>query len=206
LLVSGFPIVEFQLIGLKASALARLGRHAEAGAAANRQLELAKQLASPRLRATAEHDAGLLASLAGDHELAQESIGRALAGDPSVQRADARLRRAEALARLGRAEEADDEIRAAALEPMRPADRPAVLVARMAFAQGLSARARGDRALAERRFHEAERHWRRLEANASDEFLSSLVDLGRPPVTGIADPAYELERVAAELEGHAHVR
>ena len=55
--------------------------------------------------------------------------------------------------------------------------------------QGLSARARGDHALAERRLHEAERHWRRLEADASGEFLSSLVDLGRPPVTGVADPA-----------------
>jgi hypothetical protein len=81
-----------------------------------------------------------------------------------------------------------------------------VLVARMAFAQGLSARARGDHALAERRLHESERHWRRLDRDASGEFLSSLVDLGRPPVTGVADPVYELQRIAAELEAHAHVR
>jgi hypothetical protein len=76
----------------------------------------------------------------------------------------------------------------------------------MAFAQGLSARARGDHALAERRLHESERHWRRLDRDASGEFLSSLVDLGRPPVTGVADPVYELQRIAAELEAHAHVR
>ena len=60
-----------------------------------------------------DHDAGLLALLAGDYERAQALLGRALAGDPRVQRAEARLRRAEALARLGRADEADAEIRAA---------------------------------------------------------------------------------------------
>jgi DNA-binding SARP family transcriptional activator len=205
MLVSGLPIVEFQVAGLRASALARLGRHAEARAAADRQAELAERLASLRLKATAAHDTGLLVMLAGDYERAQALLEQALAGDPIVQRSDARLRRAEALARLGRADEADREIRAAALEPVRPADRPAILVARMAFAQALSARARGDHALAERRLRESERHWRRLDRDASGEFLSSLVDLGRPPVTGVADPAYELQRIAAELEAHAHV-
>ena len=81
----------------------------------------------------------------------------------------------------------------------------------MAFAQALSARARGDLALAERRLREAEGHWRRLagEDDASREHLASLVDLGRPPVTGVVDPAGELERVAEELRGLealAHVR
>jgi hypothetical protein len=76
-----------------------------------------------------------------------------------------------------------------------------VLVARMSFAQGLSARARGDAALAERRLREAAEQWRRLAggSDAAREHLASLVDLGRPPVTGVLDPAYELERVAAEL-------
>ena len=117
-----------------------------------------------------------------------------------MQRAEARLRRAEALARLGRADEADAEIRAAALEPIRAAHRPGVLVARMAFAQALSARAKGDDALAERRLGEAEAQWRRLagEDDASREHLASLVDLGRPPVTGVVDPGAELERVAVE--------
>ena len=205
-LISGLPIVEFQVAGLRASALARLGRHAEARAAADRQAQLAERLASPRLKATTAHDTALLELLAGDYERAETLLEQALRGDPIVQRGDARLRRAEALARLGRADEADQEIRAAALEPVRPADRPAVLVARMAFAQGLSASARGDHALAERRLHESERHWRRLDRDASGEFLSSLVDLGRPPVTGVADPVYELQRIAAELEAHAHVR
>ena len=147
---------------LRAYALARLGRHDEARAANDHQAELAARLASPELASVADHDGGLIALLAGDHERAAELLGRALAGDPPVQRAEARLRRAEALARLGRADEADAEIRAATLEPIRAAHRPAVLVARMTFAQALSARASGDLALAERRLREAEGHWRRL--------------------------------------------
>ena len=202
----GIPTIEFQMAGLVAYTLARLGRHDEARAANDRQAELAERLASPELALLAAHDGGLLALIAGDHERAAELLGRALEGDPPVQRAEARLRRAEALARLGRPDEADAEIRAAALEPIRAAHRPGVLVARMAFAQALSARAKGDEALAERRLAEAEAQWRRLagEDDASREHLASLVDLGRPPVTGVVDPAAELERVAEEA--HARVR
>ena len=96
-----------------------------------------------------------------------------------MQRAEARLRRAEALARLGRADEADAEIRAATLEPVRAAHRPAVLVARMTFAQALSARARGDHALAERRLREAEGHWRRLAGE--DDARARAPGLARRP-------------------------
>jgi len=208
---SAAPTVDFQMSGLLAYALARLGRHDEARAACDRQAELAERVASAELASVADHDGGLIALLAGDHERAAELLGRALAGDPPVQRAEARLRRAEALARLGRSADADAEIRAAALEPVRAAHRPAVLVARMAFAQGLSARASGDLTLAERRLREAEGHWRRVsgEDDVAREHLASLVDLGRPPVTGVVDPAGELERVAEELRGLealAHVR
>ncbi|MGI8511607.1 MAG: ATP-binding protein [Solirubrobacteraceae bacterium] len=208
---TGVPSVEFQMAGLHAYALARLGRHDEARVASERQAELAARLASPQLAALADHDTGLVALLAGDHGRAAELLGRAFAANPPVQRAEGRLRRAEALARLGRADEADAEIRAAALEPVHAAHRPAVLVARMTFAQALSARARGDRVLAEVRLREAGRHWRRLagEDDVSHEHLASLVDLGRPPVTGVVDPSEELERVADELRGleaHAHVR
>ncbi|HWK25501.1 MAG TPA: hypothetical protein VNS09_03010, partial [Solirubrobacter sp.] len=117
--------------------------------------------------------------------------------DPPIQRGEARLRRAEALARLGRPDEADAEIRAATTEPVRPADRPAVLVARMTFAQALSAAARGDAPLAHRRLEEAAGHWRRLHTDAGGEFIASLIDLGRLPVAGVADPARELERIDA---------
>jgi tetratricopeptide (TPR) repeat protein len=199
--VEGLPVVECQMAGLLAFTFARLGRHDESRAASARQVELAARLASPPIVAMAEHDAGLVALMAGDHERAQELLGRALAGRPPVPRAEARLRRAEALARLGRADEADTEIRAAALEPVTAASRPVVLLARMALAQALSARARGDRELAKARFAEAARHWQRLarQADISPEYLASLVDLGRPPVTSVVEPARELERVEAEL-------
>jgi Flp pilus assembly protein TadD len=199
--VRGMPALEFQMTTLNAYILTRLGRHAEARAELHRQAELAARLGSPELEALAEHDVGLLAMMCGDHAGAVEHLGLALAGEPRVQRAEARLRRAESLARLGRADEADAEIRAATLEPVRAVHRPAVLLARMTFAQALSARARGDHALALTRLQESERHWRRLvdQAEASREFLASLVDLGRPPMTGVVDPAMELDRIAAEL-------
>jgi hypothetical protein len=118
--------------------------------------------------------------------------------------AEAHLRRAEALARLRRPDEADAEIRAAALTPITRAQRPAVLIARMAFAQALSARARGDDVLAGKRLDEAGRHWLRLAPDSAADYLASLVDLGRPPVTGVVDPHAELERIREET--HADVR
>lgn len=197
------PVIAFQMTGLRASVLALLGRHDEARAASNRQAELGERLASPAITALADHDAGLLAALAGDHERAQRLLGRALAGDPPIVRPDARLRRAEALARAGRPDKAEAEIRSAALEPIRAAHRPAVLVARMTFVQALVARSRGDVELASTRLREADRHWRRLagEDLFRREHLASLVDLGRPPVSGIVNPSHELDRVAVELRG-----
>jgi DNA-binding SARP family transcriptional activator len=169
--VSGLPTLELQMLSVHASVLSLLGRHDEALADCERQRELADRLGSAKLAALADHDAGLLALAAGDFERAQRLLAQALAGNPPIQRAEARLRRAEALARLGRADEADAEIRATTAERVLPSHRPAVLVARMAFAQALSA----------------------------PHHLASLVDLGRPPVTGVVDPDRELERVAAEL-------
>jgi tetratricopeptide (TPR) repeat protein len=193
------PVIRFHLAGMRAYLLTRLGRAEAARAALDEQAELALRLGSPELLAAADHDAGMIALLQGNHDGAEKMLGRALVHDPPVHRAEARLRRAEALARLGRADEADAEIRAAALEPVKAAHRPAVLIARMAFAQALSARARGDRALAERRLRESAGHWKRLAADVSGEHLASLVDLGRPPITGVVDPARELERVHEEL-------
>jgi tetratricopeptide (TPR) repeat protein len=199
-IVGGLPVIEFQMAVLRASLLARLGRHAEARSESDRQAELAARLGLPELAAVADHDGGIIALHAGDHERAQALLGRALERGARVARGEARLRRAEALARLGRADEAEAEIRAAALEPVRRTDRPAVLVARMTFAQALVARARGDARLAERRLDEAAAHWQRLagEEDSGREHLASLVDLGRPPITGVVDPLHELDRVAAE--------
>jgi hypothetical protein len=33
-----------------------------------------------------------------------------------------------------------------------------------------------------------------------DEYMAALVDLGRPPVVGLVEPAWELARVMVELE------
>lgn len=198
-----FPAIAFQMAGLRASVLALLGRHDDARACSDRQAELAGRLGSPRILALADHDAGLLAALAGDHERAQACLGRALAGEPQILRADARLRRAEALARTGRAEAAEAELRAAALEPIHAGHRPALLLGRMAFVQALVARARGDHELAQARLLESARHWRRLAGDdpVASEHLASLVDLGRPPIAGIVDASGELDRVAEELRG-----
>lgn len=200
--VGDLPTVGFQLASLRAYVLARLGRGAEARAACDLQAEMAARIGSPDHAALADHDAGLIALILGDPEAAQQRLGRALQSSPPVQRADARLRRAEALALLGRPDEADAEIRAATREPVRRSHRPAVLVARMCFAQALSARARGDHALARARLDEAAGHWQRLgdPQGWARDHLASLVDLGRPPVTGIIDPACELERIAQERQ------
>jgi hypothetical protein len=71
----------------------------------------------------------------------------------------------------------------------------------MCFTQALVAGGKGDAELAERRLREAQAHWRRIagEHDASREHLASLVDLGRPPLTGIVEPQRELERIAEEL-------
>ena len=69
----------------------------------------------------------------------------------------------------------------------------------MTFVQALVARARGDEELAERRLHEAGRHWRRQPSRAGGgDIASSLVDLGRPTLAPV-EPARELERVEREL-------
>ena len=140
---------------LPAGGRARTAGPARRGAVGERAPNGARR--PPRLaelRAMADHDSGLIALQAGDFERAASLLHNALEQRPPIQRADTRLRRAEALARLGRADDADAEIRAATQEPVRPADRPAVLVARMTFAQALSARARGRHDLADRRLRE----------------------------------------------------
>jgi hypothetical protein len=112
----------------------------------------------------------------------------------------ARLARAEALARGHHADDAEAELRCVTLEPLGPADRPQVLVARLTHVQGLIALQRGDEALAARRLREAAVAWRRRAPSASSaqDLLANLVDLGRPTV-GTVEPARELARLEAEL-------
>jgi DNA-binding SARP family transcriptional activator len=195
------PTTEVHLLAARAHILARLGRLDEARAAADAELELAERLDNAPLRAVAQHDRGIVALAAGDAARADVLLAAALDGDAPVSRPLARLARAEALLRLERLEEAEAELRATALEPVGPSDLPDTLVPRLTRLQGLIAAARGDRDLAARRLRQAADGWRRyLPADGrGDSYVSTLADLGRPPVAGLVEPARELEAVLAEL-------
>ena len=113
----------------------------------------------------------------------------------------ARLARAEALAKLGRCDEADDEVTAMAVEPISPGDFPDTLVPRMTRVQALIAAARSDTPLAAQRYEDAADGWRRLldHPNDGERYTSSFADLARPPVLGLVEPHRELQRVLSEL-------
>ena len=106
----------------------------------------------------------------------------ALAGEAAISRPLARLARAEALARLGRLDEARVELRETVLEPVRPSDFPETLVPRLARVQGLIAAQAGDRELAIRRLQEAVDGWRAQLSRLTrgDTMAAVLADLGRP--------------------------
>jgi hypothetical protein len=125
-----------------------------------------------------------------------------------VSRPLARLLRAGALARAGRVDDAERELRAVALEPVSPADLPDTLVARMSHVQGLIALGRGDPALAARRLREAEAGWRRRAAGpvpadrdstAGERYVAALIDLGHPPIAGLVEPDRELAALCADI-------
>jgi DNA-binding SARP family transcriptional activator len=193
--------LEVQLLAARAHVLVRLGRLTEARAAAEEEAAVADRVDAPDLRATAEHDRGMVALALGDHALAADLLDAALRDHAPVSRPLARLARAEALVRLGLCEEADQEVRATVLEPVGPGDFPETLVPRLTRLQGLIAAARGDVALASRRLEEAADRWRRMLDRSADgeRYTSSFADLARPPVLGLVEPERELDRVVAEL-------
>jgi DNA-binding SARP family transcriptional activator/tetratricopeptide (TPR) repeat protein len=199
------PVLLVSSLAARAHLLARLGRHAEAAEATHRQREAAERLDAPAVAAIAVHDAGLVALAAGDHEQAAALLGEALERGASVSRPTAGLYRAEALAKLGRADEAAAQLRAATLEPVGRADQAWALVPRIAWVQGLIARARGDLTLTRRRFEESATGWRSMLASVAavtaDGYMATIVDLGRPPVVGLVEPERELTLVTEALEG-----
>jgi tetratricopeptide (TPR) repeat protein len=196
------PVPLLGSLAARAHILARLGRHAEAAETSARQRAGADRLDSPVLAATAAHDAGLVALAAGEYAAAAALLGEALAGGATVSRPTAGLYRAEALALAGDAAGAAAQLRAAILEPVGRADQPWALVPRIAWVQGLIARANGDLPLARRRFDESASGWRSmLAATASataEGYTATLVDLGRPPVAGLVEPQRELARIEEE--------
>jgi DNA-binding SARP family transcriptional activator/tetratricopeptide (TPR) repeat protein len=198
---TGLAPLEANALAARCHILVRLGRLEEANASAAAEAEIAERLDDPTLSAVADHDRGMACHAAGDHERAAELLGAALRCEPPVSRPLARLARAESLVALDRLDEAEDELRATALEPLGPGDFPDTLVARLARVQGLIALARDDRALAEKRLEEAARSWRRRAAaeRPGDSYMAVLADFGRPPVLGLIEPRRELERVESEL-------
>jgi tetratricopeptide (TPR) repeat protein len=165
---------------------------------------LADRLGAPDLRTTLDFDRGRLALQNGEHAAAEELLAMALAGQGLFSRPLAHIWRAEALARVGRCDEAEAELRATTMEPMTPGDWPDTLVARMAQVQGLVAEHRGDHALAARRLQEAADGWRRRlpgtdgAADAGERWAAALADIGRP-VVGTVEPQVELDAVLADL-------
>jgi len=198
----GMTVIELPCLAARAFVLSRLGRHEEALSVAGEQLAKAERMDSPAAVALARHDAGLIWLAAGRHAEAAQLLADALAGGAEVSRPAARLARAEALACSSRPDDAAEEVRRAALEPVRSSDQPWALVPRMARVQGLIALARGDRAAGRRRLSEAAAGWQRhLERNVGTELLANFVDLGRAPIVGLVEPEWELRRLTAELAG-----
>jgi DNA-binding SARP family transcriptional activator/tetratricopeptide (TPR) repeat protein len=198
----GMTVIELPCLAARAFVLSRLGRHEEALSVASEQLAKAERMDSPAAVALARHDAGLIWLAAGRCAEAAQLLADALAGGAEVSRPAGRLARAEALAGSGRPDEAAEEVRRAALEPVRSSDQPWALVPRMARVQGLIALARGDQVAGRRRLSEAAAGWQlHLERNVGAELLANFVDLGRAPIVGLVEPEWELRRLTAELAG-----
>jgi DNA-binding SARP family transcriptional activator/tetratricopeptide (TPR) repeat protein len=192
----GLWAIESQVLCGRAWVLARQQRLGEAEAAALEAASLADRVGAEELRATADHERARIALAAGRWEQAERLLAAALDCGGRFSRPLARLERAEALARLGRRDAAEDELRAVAVEPLTAGDWPGTLVARMARVEGLIAVAGGDRDLAIFRLDSAARVWRRHigSDDVGTNWAAALVDLGRP-VIGVVEPQLELERV-----------
>ncbi len=199
---SGLVTLEVQLHAARALLLMRMSRFDEARAASEVERALADRMDNPALQAASEYDRGLVALALGTFTQAERLLADALRHDAPVSRPLARLARAEALAGLGRHDDAEQEVRATALEPVGPGDMPDTLVPRLTRLQGLIAAGRGDAVLARRRLREAADGWRRVigTVGEGDRYAATLADFGRPPVAGLVEPARELDRVLAELE------
>lgn len=180
--------------------MSRLGRHAEAIRVARSTQQLAERIGGPELAATADAETGRILLRARYYEEAAECLAQALDVDStSIQRPLARLQRAEALTRLGRLADAQQELAATVLEPIGRADWPDTLVARMASVRGLIAAAQGDRLGGQTYLQRAAAGWRRRIATGdATGSTAALADLGRP-VIGQISPAEELATILADL-------
>jgi DNA-binding SARP family transcriptional activator len=197
----GLATLEIQVLAQRAFLQLRTGDRDGARGAADAAVALAGRIGEPQLMAMAAHDRGLVALADEEFTLAARLLGEALVEDAPISPALTRLARAEALARAERLQEAEVEVRATALEPLRASDWPETLVPRLTRVQGLIAAQGGDRALAIRRLQEAAEGWRRQLSRLprGERMAAVLADLGRP-VVGLVEPERELERALRELD------
>ena len=188
----------------RSAILRRLDRLPEARRACDAAAGYADRIGLPELDGLVHAERGLVAVAAAQPRAAVAELTSALDLGAPVSRAATRLRLAEALVRAGQPDEAEAELRAVTLEPVGPGDFPAALVAQMSRVQGRIAAARGDVPLAERYLSESLASWHRIAATpdsrqAGAGYVAGLIDLGRPPVSSLVEPARELAAVGVEL-------
>jgi tetratricopeptide (TPR) repeat protein len=188
----------------RSSILRRLDRLPEADQACDAAAGYADRIGLPELDGLVHAERGLLLLASGDPATAAAELASALELRAPVSRAATRLRLAQALAVAGQPGRAEAELRDVTLEPVSPSDFPATLVARMSRVQGLIASARGDLPLAGRRLAESAAAWQRITSSldsgqAGAGYVAALIDLGRPPVSSLIEPAVELALVRADL-------
>ena len=188
----------------RSAILRRLDRLPEARRACDAAAGYADRIGLPELDGLVHAERGLVAAAAAQPRAAVAELTSALDLGAPVSRAATRLRLAEALARAGQPDQAEAELRAVTLEPVGPGDFPAALVAQMSRVQGRIAAARGDVVLAERYLSESLASWQRIAGTpdsrqAGAGYVAGLIDLGRPPVSSLIEPARELAAVGVEL-------
>ena len=200
---SGGPYFDLITVSGQAYALSRLGEHDEAMAAAQRLTTIAMRSGVTEFEVMTDFDAGAVAFAAGQEEKAIQRLSAALSVSATrhFSRPVARLLLAEARLRNGDPAGAERELDLIPAEPVTAADLPDTLVARLVRIEGLLAAERGDLQRALTRFAEAEAAWRRRLGPGGlpgDAVTMNLVDLGRPAVAGLIEPAVELGRVLAD--------
>ena len=188
----------------RSAILRRLGRLTEAEQACDEAGVFADRIGLPDLDGLVHAERGLVRLASSAPASAAVELAAALDLGAPVSKAGIRLRLAEALTLAGRLEQATAELRNVTLEPVGPADFPATLVARMSRVQGLIASRRGETRLAEQRLAESAGAWQRIvetldKRQAGAGYVASLIDLGRPPLTSLVEPAAELATVHADL-------
>ncbi|MBJ7454870.1 MAG: tetratricopeptide repeat protein, partial [Thermoleophilia bacterium] len=188
-----------------AHALSHLGRHDAAVEAAREEVRVAERFGTADLEAAAAADLGLVLLAADRPAEARASLEECLGVEAGrIPRAALRLAAAEAALAAADLPGARAHLDRFPFEPVGPGDDPAGLIARLDRVTGLVHLAEGDRGQGMAHLAAAAARWERLlgaprpAARAGEELLSVMIDLGRPPVAGLSDPAGELARVRAE--------